>query len=55
MSPNIKVSKLAAWLKRWPVSRHKKYLGGNTSYHTPAVSLLVVKGNIGILVLYISH
>ena len=55
MSPNIKVSKLAAWLERWPVSRHKKHLGGNTSHHTPAVSLLVVKGNIGVLILYINH
>lgn len=55
MSPNIKLGKLAAWLERWPVSRHKEHLGGNTSYHTPAVSLLVVKGSIVILVLCINH
>ena len=55
MPPNIKVSKLAVWLERWPVSRHKEHLGGNTSYHTPAVSLLVVKGSIVILILCINH
>ena len=30
-------------------------LGGNMSHQTPAVSLLIVNGNIGILILYISH